>query len=77
MSIRSARDFIDRVRTDAEFKENVVSLLGTGEEIRNYIRSEGFEFDYGELRAASASVPISTADCVSAHEMDKITELCR
>ena len=58
MSIRSARDFIDRVRTDAEFKENVVSLLGTGEEIRNYIRSEGFEFDYGELQAASASVPI-------------------
>jgi predicted ribosomally synthesized peptide with nif11-like leader len=77
MSIRSARNFIDRVRTDSEFKENIVSLLGTGEEIRNYIRSKGFDFDYSELQTASASVSISTFDFVSAHEMDKITEFCR
>ena len=48
MSIESAKAFIERMKTDEEFR-NSVGEIATAEERMEYVKGAGFDFTKGEL----------------------------
>lgn len=55
MSVASARAFLDKAESDPDFKVNVLTILGTGELVRDFIKKEGFDFTYHDLTEAMGS----------------------
>ena len=48
MSLESAKLFIEKMKTDSEFREKVVALK-TKEERKSFVKNEGFDFTKEEF----------------------------
>lgn len=49
MSAAAARAFLQKMEEDPDFKIRIVSMLGAGETVREYIRRCGYDFTYDDL----------------------------
>lgn len=75
MSVSSAQSFLRKVASDPDFKIVVLAMLGTGEAIRNFIRSQGFDFTYEELQKGARAIRSTLLySGVDPGDIDKITE---
>jgi len=76
MSIESAKSFLERMKTDADFKTKVLSLPSTGDERKKFVMSSGFDFTFAELQQATATVTLNKNDQIGPEDLDQIAAAC-
>ena len=76
MSIESAKSFLERMKTDADFKTKVLSLPSTGDARKKYVMGAGFDFTFAELQQASTTVALKEDDQISPEDLDQIAAAC-
>jgi len=65
MSIESAKNYIERLKTDEEFRNTVISF-STSQERTKFIRTKGFDFTKDEVLQATK--------CFTDDELSKVAE---
>jgi len=76
MSIESARSFLERMKTDADFKTKVLSLPSAGEERKKFVTGAGFDFTFAELQQASTTLDLKEDDQIGPEDLDQIAAAC-
>jgi predicted ribosomally synthesized peptide with nif11-like leader len=64
MAIGSARDFLTKVRKDAEFCQRLRDCKSRAEQ-SEFVRQAGFQFSREEIRAASGELEDADLDMIS------------
>ncbi len=76
MSIESAKSFLERMKTDADFKTKVLSLPSTGDARKKYVTGAGFDFTFADLQQASTTLVLEEDDQISPEDLDQIAAAC-
>ena len=64
MSIESAKAFLERIKSDEDFK-NSVGELGTAEERMEYVKGAGFDFTKEEIKSLKDELSDEELDAVA------------